>query len=182
MTQFLLFAVPATFWDDRPRASPPTRDELLREQLREARALRERIAKGVNLESERNRITDALGRIESEIISRSYTARNEWNAPSLRAELALGRFPALELDEGYLHLLAAAEFFRANEHPPGILVPANPLALGESIYQSEQLAQAIEVQLSELAKLQGLSTPAVEAARRRMEFYKLVRDQQDLGG
>ena len=68
MASFLLFVVPSAFWDDRPRAIPPTEDELLREQLREANSLRERIEGGINLESERTRYTDTFGRVEGMLI------------------------------------------------------------------------------------------------------------------
>jgi hypothetical protein len=174
MARILLFAVPSTFWDDRPRATPPTVDELLREQLREAKALRERIEKGVNLESERTRLTDALGRIEGALLRRPFVFRSEWDKSSLQDELAMGQFPALELREGYLQLLAGVEFARAKARIPGITEPADPIALGESIYREDQIGLHLDHQEQELAKIKDLTEAAIDAAKVRTAFYKLV--------
>jgi hypothetical protein len=174
MARFLLFVVPSSFWEDRPRATPPTADELLREQLREAKALRERVQKGVNLEAERTRLTDVLGRIEAELLGRNADPRPAWEESALREELALGRFPALELDDGYLQLLAACEFARAAARTPGITTPADPHALGESIYREDQIGPHLGCLEKELAALSNLPAEAAKAAEARTAFYELV--------
>lgn len=176
MARFLLFVVPSSFWDDRPRATPPTADELLREQLREAKALRERVQKGVNQEAERTRLIDVLGRIEADLLRRVTVPRSAWDETALRDELAMGRFPALVLDDGYLQLLAAAEFSRAAARTPGIMTPADPHALGESIYREDQIGPHLGHQEKELATLDSLPDAAIAAAKARTAFYKLVHD------
>jgi len=188
MPTFRLFAVPATFWDDRPRASPPTDDELLREQLREAKALRERIERGVNLESERGRFTDILNRIEATLLRRSVewpdSVRTEWDETQLRTEIALMRFPALELGEEYLHLLSWLEALRLESRTPGITEPANPLDLGGSIYRAEQLDDHLEAAAAEIAgrsAVRPLPEKIRTAADARAAFYARVKSIGQLG-
>ena len=139
MSRFLLFAVPSECWKDAPRKTPPDSDELLREQLCEARSLRARIASGVNLESERDRFASAMSRIGGALLGRLASAPDdtlgaEWEVSSLQGVLGAGNLPVLELDEGYLHLLVAAELARAEKRTPGISEPADPLALGASVF------------------------------------------------
>lgn len=188
MPTFRLFAVPSTFWDDRPRASPPTDDELLREQLREAKALRERIERGVNLESERGRFTDILNRIEATLLRRSLqhpeSVRAEWNEAQIRAEVAMMKFPALELGEEYLHLLSWLEALRVEARTPGITEPANPLDLGGSIYRAEQLENHLKVAAAEIAarsSARPLPKEIRAAADARAAFIASVKAIGQLG-
>jgi hypothetical protein len=188
MGHFLLFVVPSTFWagwEDRPRATPPTEDELLREQILEAAALRERIQSGVNLESERTRFTDVIGRIETMLLGRSAGSRNairdEWDDETeLRTQLALGHFPALRLGEDYLHLLVTVEVLRAKDRVPGVTVPKEPIDLGESIYLSTKFKNHLERVRDDVNRLPQPADPALsKVAERRAKFYELV---QGIGG
>jgi hypothetical protein len=147
MSSFLIFAVSNAFWTSGPRNTPPDANELLREQLCELRSLRGRIAGGVNLESERSRFSAAISRVENELLHRlaeEGVVRAEWDAASLRETLQAGRMPVMELGEGYLHLLVAVELAREERRTPGINEPADPLALGASVFESSDLTNHLD--------------------------------------
>jgi hypothetical protein len=147
---------------------------LLRELLREAKALRERIFSAVNLETERGRLTNVLGRVESTVLRRVTEVRTVWDESDLRQQLSAGMCVALELDDSYLVLLASLEFLRASKSTPGISVPANPLSLGESIYRHDQLKAHLAQAEKEVSEAQDLSAAAIEAARTRADFVEMV--------
>lgn len=174
MSRFLICVMPSSFWADGPRATPPTDDELLRELLREAKALRERVFSSVNLETERGRLTNVLGRVEATVLRRVTETRPRWDERELRLQLSAGRCVALELDDSYLVLLASLEFMRASKSTPGISVPANPLSLGESIYRHDQLKAHLAQAEEEVRETQDLSPAAFEAARTRANFVEMV--------
>lgn len=187
MSSFLLFAVPCERWTDAPRKTPPDSDELLREQLCEARSIRARITSGVNLESERERFASAMSRIEGALLGRLASApgdtlRAEWDVASLQGVLDAGNLPVLELDEGYLHLQVAAELARAKKRTPGISEPAEPLALGASVFEASQLSDHLSACDAELAAL-GDSLPAValEASKRRAGFLRMTQEMGSVG-
>lgn len=187
MSRFLLFAVPRERWIDAPRKTPPDSDELLREQLCEARSLRERITSGVNLERERERFSSAMSRIEAELLRRLASApddtlRAEWDVASLRGVLDAGNLPVLELDEGYLHLQVAAELARAEKRTLGISERADPLALGSSVFEAAQLADHLAACDADVAAL-GDAVPKVglEAAERRAGFLRAARELGSVG-
>jgi hypothetical protein len=195
---FLVCALPASLWDSsRPRATPPTDDELLREQVIEAASIRRRVGSGVNLESERSRLTAALGRIESEVLRRvmpaeppalnqsdqenddprqQTTVRERWDETEFRHAVALGQIPALKLEDGYLHLLAVAELTRTTSRTPGVPVTDQPLALGASIFSPGDLTTHLEMATAEVSVLSDLSPAAKEEHARRTAFLQLVRD------
>lgn len=191
MSRFLLFAVPREYWRDAPRKTPPDSDELLREQLCEARSLRSRITSGVNIESERDRFASAMSRVEGALLGRlagtpgdtlRAELRAEWDVSSLQGALEARNLPVLELDEGYLHLLVAAELARAEKRTPGISEPADPLALGASVFEASQLSDHLAACDAELAAL-GDALPAVvlEAAERRAEFLRMAQELGSVG-
>jgi hypothetical protein len=198
MSRFLVCAVPAALWDSsRPRATPPTDDELLREQVLEAAAIRRRVGSGVNLESERSRLTATLGRIESEVLRRlnqreppawekpadatdderlPKAVRDHWDETEFRHSVTLDRFPALELDDGYLHLLALVELTRAAARTPGVPMSDQPLALGASMIRPGDLPAHLEAAAADVAIVSDLPPSAREAHERRVAFLQLVRD------
>ncbi|MFO1500833.1 MAG: hypothetical protein U1G07_21010 [Verrucomicrobiota bacterium] len=179
MINYLLFVVPASSWDARPRATPPTADELLREHLREAQSIRERIQTGVNLESERARFDEAMARIEAFFVGRASqqplaSFRREWDEEAIRAALAMEWFPALILGEEYLDLLALLERRRDSARPTGVSAPADPLALGESVYRAEQIPSHLQHAEKELAAVPDLPASLASVATSRRAFYALV--------
>ncbi len=173
MSRFLVCVLPSSYWVDSPRGTPPTEDDLLRELLREAKALRERITSSVNLETERSRLTNVLGRVEATVLRRVNEVRTNWVESELRQQLHKGAWVAMELDNSYLVLLASLELMRASRCIPGISVPANPLSLGESIYHHDQLKAHLAHAEKEVTEVQDLSI-SVNAARERAKFIDIV--------
>jgi hypothetical protein len=196
VADFFVCAVPASLWDSsRPRATPPTDDELLREQVLEATAIRRRIGSRVNLESERTRLISALGRIESVLLRRlnqgdppvgeqrdqatdeplpPKLVRDDWDETDFRHAVALGCFPALQLNDGYLHLLAVVELTRAAARTPGVPLADQPLALGASMISPGDLHTHIEMVAAEVARVSELPPSALSAHQRREAFLQLV--------
>jgi hypothetical protein len=81
------------------------------------------------------------------------------------------RFPSLQLGDEYLHLLSMLEAKRAKARTPGITVPADPLALGGSIYRADQLDGHLSIANKELAAL-SIVMPEVETDQKIQDAIK----------
>lgn len=112
MASYSLYILSSNFWQDAPEGFSDS--NILQQLIGEAVALRRRIAKGANVQTERMRYSACLGELESKL-GESSVAVEAVDSRSLSDAIGRGEIPCIGLSARYFDLLVQAHLMELHE-------------------------------------------------------------------
>jgi hypothetical protein len=159
MAHFIMYGICPELWQGEPGAAHAPDDlTIIRQMLREVQVLSRRIAKRVNLDTERSRLLSCLEGLEARILAH---AREVATPEEFGVALKEGAVPLVRVDAGYLDLLAYdAASPSALQETPAFTSVLGQLALGQPLIAPEDVSTHLSQVEAVLRSWHAASRPA----------------------